>query len=297
MKKIVTVFMAAIFCFGSFADDFTKTLHNFSKTINAFDNTKASPVTESIPEGKDIFPLLWKYAFNEPVLEKNVIAFKAEIKSMDLFQKNFDMVQRVYYKYGIGLQCQESYFTVSQEDANISVLTTKMQVYGVDKNLKRINEPYDNQPKSLVVNSSNILKDLVNDAKNLDDGEYQKWSDLCYSDLTVQQLAGFSAGNQLKAKKWYQAHSIEGKNISENFTFADLKESDREGYEYKLSAIFLNVQGTSMNNIMVTVYSNNDKYMDLKDGQTISVSGKVTKVIYSGEYSSSHVIHSLEIEE
>ena len=223
MKKIVTVFMAALFCLGAFADDFTKTLHNFSKTINAFDSTKASPVTGTIPEGREVFPLLWKYAYNEPVLEKNVIAFKAEIKSIDVHQKSFDMLQRVYFKFGIGLQCQESYFTVSQEASNVSVLTTKMQVFGVDKNLKRINDPYDSQPKSLVTNSTNILNDLVNDAKNLDESEYQKWFDLCYSDLTVQQIAGVSAGNQLKAKKWYRAHSIEGKNILSDFTFADLK--------------------------------------------------------------------------
>ena len=61
--------------------------------------------------------------------------------------------------------------------------------------------------------------------------------------------------------------------------------------------MFISLQGSSMNNILVTIYSNNDKYMDFKDGQTISVQGKVTKVSYTGEYSVNHVISSLEIEE
>ncbi len=291
--------MAALLSLNVFADDFTKSLHNISKTINALDGTKATPATGTIPAGKDIFPIVWKYAYNEPTLEKGVLAFQAEIKSIDLYNKSYEMVQRVYYKFGIGLQCQESFFTVQQEDVNVSVLTTKMHTFGVDRNLKRTNEPYASQPKSLVVNSQNILNDMVKDAETLEEAKYNEWADKCYTNLSVQQLAGATAGNKLKAKKWFEAHPIEGKSIQSEFAFKNLAESDKEGYSYKITGSYMSMNGVDISLILATIYSNDDKCMDFKEGQKISVSGKITKVNYSGtsEFSTKYEISSIVIEE
>ena len=133
----------------------------------------------------------------------------------------------------------------------------------------------------------------------LEEAKYNEWADKCYTNLSVQQLAGATAGNKLKAKKWFEAHPIEGKSIQSEFSFKNLAESDKDGYSYKITGSYMSMNGVDISLIFATIYSNDDKCMDFKEGQKISVSGKITKVNYSGtsEFSTKYEISSIVIEE
>ena len=222
---------------------FSSPFGDLAKTLNSFDTNPAEAAEGTFPEGKDVFPIIWKYVNDEPVLA--------------------DKVQ-----------------------------TTSMINYGVDKNWKKITDGTENQRKALEQNSKNVLQSFIDTASKLSDDDYKQWEEKAYCDIWVQQSVSSQAGNKLKAKKWYNAHPIEGKQVSIPCIFADIQESKNDKYAYMLGAV------VGMENpILIHFYSNNDSYIDLKENQSMVISGTVSNVVYSDEYSLEYCIKVITIEE
>ena len=265
---------------------------DLAKTLNSFDTNPAEAAVGSFPEGKDVFPIIWKYVYDEPVLADKVLDFSAKFNKYNVIANTYTFTQQVIFKFGITLQMQESVITVTQEGNTIKVQTSSMINYGVDKNWKKTTDGTENQRKVLEQNSKNILQTFTETVTQLSDVEYKSWEEKAYSNIWVQQSVALHAGNKLKAKKWYNAHPIEGKQININCFFADINESKNDKYEYVIGAVV----GTEKP-IIINFYSNNDSYIDLIENQSMTIAGTITKVIYSSEYSSDYCIDSLIVEE
>ncbi len=274
MKKLIcTLLLSAVAIFGAIADS---AFGGLAKTLNSFDASKAEAIEGKLPDGRDIFPILWKYVYDEPTLPEKTLAFSAKFNSYNLFKNQYVITQQVTYKFGFSLQMQESKFLVVQDGQKFTVATTSMKTYTVDKNGKKTNDGIDANKKSMNQNSKNIAEDFAKTASSLSTDEYTKWSDSSYSNLFVQQSVWKDAGNKLKAKKWYAAHPIEGKKISVHCGFADIDESKEKGFAYKLNCVT-----NSDKPILITLYSNNDSYLDLKSNQNFNFTGTVKKVNYA----------------
>lgn len=271
---------------------FSSPFGDLAKTLNSFDTNPAEAAEGTFPEGKDVFPIIWKYVNDEPVLADKVLGFTAKINKYNVIANNYTFTQQVIFKFGITLQMQESVINVSQEGNKIKVQTTSMINYGVDKNWKKITDGTENQRKALEQNSKNVLQSFIDTASKLSDDDYKQWEEKAYCDIWVQQSVSSQAGNKLKAKKWYNAHPIEGKQVSIPCIFADIQESKNDKYAYMLGAV------VGMENpILIHFYSNNDSYIDLKENQSMVISGTVSNVVYSDEYSLEYCIKVITIEE
>ena len=291
MKKILcALFVSLATVTGIFADS---TFSDLAKTLNSFDSSKSEAISGKLPDSRDIFPILWKYVYDEPTLPEKTLAFSAKLNGYDVMKNQFIITQQVSYKFGFSLQMQESKFLVTQDGQNFSVATSSVKTFTIDKNGKKTNNGIDGNKKSMTQNSKNIAADLEKTASSLSAEDYAKWSDAAYSDLLVQQSVSKLAGNKLKAKKWYSAHPLEGKKIKASCFFANIDESKNGKFAYKLSCV---TGGEKP--ILITFYSNNDSYLDLKSNQTLSFSGTVSKVNYAdSDFDLDYCIKSVEIEE
>lgn len=294
MKKNLLLVLAVLICTNVFAGP----LGDLANALSSGSDSSATPVEGTLSEEKDVFPILWKWTHSEIALQDGVLGASIEMKSFDVMAKTYSINQKVYFKYGFGLQCQEGDYIIKQEGTKITVTTTSLVTYAVDKNFKRKTDPIKNQPKTLVEYSKSILDSLVKDASEIDATEYNEWFDKCYTDLIVQQSAGVAAGNKLKAKKWYEAHPIIGKTIETQATMSQLSESKKTDYAYQMNVLLINIDKNYVEtNISITVYSNDDAVLDYKQGQTVKIKGKITDVKYTGDYAQYYVINSLTIEE
>ena len=295
MKKIsclwlvFTLLVVKVFS-GPFGD--------LAKSLNSLDSRPVEAMEGTFPDGKDLFPILWKYVYDEPVLEgktlggEKTLGFSAKLNKYNVITNSFVFTQQVTYKFGINLQMQESVVSVTQEGNKIKVQTSSFRTFGVDKTGKKTTDGVEAGKKLMEQNSSNIMQSLIDTALNISQDDYKVWEEKAYSNIWVQQSVALDAGNKLKAKKWYNAHPLEGKNVCISCIFTDIKESKNDKYEYMIGAV------VGMENpIIIYFYSNNDSYIDLKTNQSMEITGTITKVNYSGEYSSDYCIESLVIEE
>ena len=116
--------------------------------------------------------------------------------------------------------------------------------------------------------------------------KYKSLEKKAYSDLQLQIIAGKQAPNKLKAKKWYENHPIEGEEVDVVFNFYSLAESDNSEYAYVLSGL--------KDLTVITVYSNNDNYIDYVEGSKVTTKGVVNKVRYSENYDEIKTIEIVE---
>lgn len=280
----------AMLSVAAFADD---TFSDLAKTLNVLDSSKAEAASGTLSNGREIFPILWKYVYDEPTLPEKTLAFSAKLSGFDVMKNQYVVIQQVTYKFGFSLQMQESKFVVVQDGANFTVSTASLKTFTVDKTGKKTNNGIDANKKSMNQNSKNIAADLANTAASLSEYDYKKWSDAAFSDLIVQQSVSKAAGNKLKAKRWYESHPIVGKRITFSCFFANIDESKDGKFAYKLSCV---TGGEKP--ILVTVYSNNDSYLDLKSNQSMTISGTVTKVNYAdSDFDLDYCIKSVVVEE
>lgn len=232
-----------------------------------------------IPDGREVFPVIWKYTHSDLTGgDAKVISANANIKRVNVIDNQYTFGLKIIFKFGIGLQCQESNIVVTVDGKSFIVNTERMVTYNVDKNGKRTSDPLDNAAKSLAQNSVNIKNDLEKDLKELSEDDYQKWYNSAFYDIDVQAEISNYAANKLKAKRWYQAHPIEGKDVEFDFFFTSIDESKEPGYAYKLSGM---VGFDPEKSILCYFFSNDDKYLDTQDNQFIHVKGNVKKVSYS----------------
>lgn len=292
MKKTLLVIGACIFFISNvFAGPFGDIANNLNAIASS--NATSSDVFEgNIPEGQDLYPIIYRYTHDEIVKADKVVDAKIVLKKANLIEDEYQIGSQVYFKFGIGLQCQDSVFTVKKDGDKYKVITTKFETYNVDKKGKQSGDPITANIKTMNANSKNVITGIDNTFNNTKDDEYKHWEDLAYSDIKIQCNLGEQAPNRLKAKKWYTAHSLEGKDVELNFTFIDIKETKKTGYAYEVAGLLVGNP-----EVLIYFYSNNDDFIDVKSETVVPIKGKVSSVKYSGEYEVDYKIKAIMIDE
>ena len=267
---------------------------DLADNINSFDPNSVEAVKGTLPNGRDILPLLWKYAASEADPAHKVLAFDVQFKGINPIDNDYAFVQEVTFKFG-GLQKQVSKVLVSQEGQDFFVKTVSLKTYNVDSEGKPKDAGVANSKKSCNVNSKNIVGDLVKISRELKDDDYKKLAVDAYSSLTVQVAVGETAINKLKAKKWYSSHSMEGQNTTGRILVANVDESKRDGYAYMIQGVGFGV--AIPEKTVVNFFTNNDDLIDVKAGNVLKISGKAVKVEYNDNGVGSYYISSIIVEE
>ena len=114
-----------------------------------------------------------------------------------------------------------------------------------------------------------------------------------YSCLPCYYAAAGLAGNKLKAKEWYNEHSIEGLAISDTYNFMGIDESKDPDFAYELKFSFFD---SELKIHFFSVLSNNDSYIDLKQNTDAKVEGIIRSVQFS-DFGNDYKISNLVIVE
>lgn len=289
MKKILCFIGTCIVCMSSI---FAGPFGDLAKTINSFDSGAADTFEGNIPEGQDLFPIIYRYTHDEIQKSDKIVDAAVTLKEANVLENAYTVHTALYFKFGIGYQCQETIFKISAEGNKFKVVTTYMVNFNVDKNGKRTGNDIPAATKSMNINSQNVVADIEKSFSTTKGEVYDHWADLGYSDLSIQIDVGKYASNKLKAKKWYEKHSLESKKITLNFMFMDINESSSDGPAYRLSGLLAGAP-----EVLVSFYTDDDKFLDAKNGATYEITGTVKKVEYSSQLTNEYKIRSLEIVE
>lgn len=274
MKKIIGLMVvlglgASLFAAGS-------GFGSLSKNLKALDGTKVSAATAELAEGRDLFPIVWHYTHSEIAVQDKVIAADYHLDKMNVFDDSYQITTKRYSKGLVGQPvCQESVLEVTCENNTISVLTKKMVQYNCDKNLKRTGDIIEEQKSTMNAQAKAFADSFAEYSKNISDDDYNTLCDSAYCNLETQKSVAETAANSLKAKKWYEKHSMVGKTVEFSMMFTDIKESKEKGFEYEVGGLY--------GLLPITVLSNNDDYIDVKSETTVKIKGVVKDVYYSSD--------------
>ncbi len=289
-KSFLVGFASLMLCGNIFAA--SSGFGSLMKSLNSLDGSKVEPVVVETVEGRDLFPIIWKMTHEELPVEGKVVGAKNTLNYANVIENEYEVITYVYFKNGLGLSCEETQLQIKADKTNISVLTVSMYTYNVNKQAERTGDKLENQKSSMNKKATTVADGLLNSLKNISDDEYQKWFYAAYYNLDTQIAVSSYAANKLKAKKWYEKYSLEGKEISIKFLFADIKESKSGTYSYELGGLYGSYQP-----VLVTVYTNNDEYIDVATDSSITINGVVKNITYSGDYDTDYRIKSITIEE
>ncbi|MBR1403181.1 MAG: hypothetical protein IJ558_03280 [Treponema sp.] len=263
---------------------------------------EAKPATGTLPADAELLPVVWNFLYAKPAEGDKTIRQIKKFDKLDVINNDYEFTQVLIYKFGLGLQGQESKLKITGTGNSFTVETLDMRTYNVDKDGKKLTsknstrDTEQNPKSSWTKNSANIAKELEERAATLKKDGYDEWLEKATYNLTVYAAVGRFSANRLKAKKWYGEHPIEGKKL-ENVPFyvSNIDESKKAGYAYMLKG--MSVLNKAEDTPLVTVYSNNDAYIDLKDDQFIEISGTIEKVDFSGDYDKDYKVTAIVITE
>ncbi len=272
MKRLFGFVVAAMIASSVFAGPFS----DLGNTLSSLDSSQTAEISGKLPEGRDILPILWKYAFEEQVYTKTVLGFFVVFKSMNPTENVYVFDQAVVFKFGVGLQRQDSRVVVKQNGQTFTVQTKGMSTYNVDSEGNRKTSPVQNPPKSCNANSKNIAGELEKNAKSLSADDYKKWSDEAYYNLLTQTATAATATNKLKAKKWYSTYNMEDQRIKGRILVGNIDESKKQGFAYMVQGIAMEVDVPK--DTIVNFYTNNDSFVDAKAGDILEISGVCKEV-------------------
>ncbi|MBR5096014.1 MAG: hypothetical protein IK094_02780, partial [Treponema sp.] len=171
MKKIIGVAFAFVVAASAL---FAGPFGDLAKGIGSLDMSKTEPAVGKLPDGRDVLPVIFKYANDDSTPDKRVIDSYVKFTDMNPVDKEYSFVQGVVFKFGVALQKQESEVTVKQEGGGFSVVTLSMITVNVDKNGNETGKPVSNPTSTLNKNSKNIAGDIEKMAKALSDDEYKE---------------------------------------------------------------------------------------------------------------------------
>lgn len=289
MKKLL---FAAATCAAIMSNVFAGPFGDLGKTLSAFDSSAPEAVEGNIPEGQDLLPIIYRYTHDEVAKGEKIIAATATLKVANPLEDAYEIETEEYFKYGIGNQCQASVFTVQKVDGKFQVVTTSVLTYSADKKCNKSGDPIAGSAKKMNAYSKNMVAVLEEMFSKTTGDEYKKWEEAAYSDLDIHRSVAKFAPNRIKAKKWYDSHPLEGKNIEIKFAASSIKESKKKGYSYELSGMLWGTIDT-----IVHFYCNNDEYADLKTGSAVTVKGKVSEIRYSPDHAREFRIEAINIVE
>ena len=253
-----------------------------------------------LPEGRELLPILWKYAFEQPVQQneeslknggKIIKSFKVILQEINPISNEYVFEEWGVYKDSPAYFKKENkQFSVRQDGQNITVdvLKDKWGIYTIyEKDVK----PKDWNDFTRFSDGQELINIFLKSAKNMSDDEYNKWYDMAFYSIAIQNAVSSAATNKLKAKQWYTAHSMVGKDVSTAIIVTNIDESIRKGYSYKVVGSAID----SANRIAIEFYTNNDKYIDIAKGTKITIGGTAAEVNYSD--TQDYRIKSIVIEE
>ncbi|MBQ9206954.1 MAG: hypothetical protein IJ158_09605 [Treponema sp.] len=300
MKKSLTLVLALLSACVITSPIFAGPLGGLGKSLLGSDEAK--PATGTLPADVELLPVVWNLLYSTPAEGDKTIRQIKKFDKLDVINNEYEFTQVLIYKFGLGLQGQESKLKITGNGNSVTVETLDMRTYNVDKEGKKITsknsvKTSEQNPKSSwSKNSANIVKELEERANALKKGGYDEWLEKATYNLTVYTAVGRFSANRLKAKKWYGEHPIEGKKVEKvPFYVSNIDESKKAGYAYMLGG--MSVLNKAEDTPLVTVYSNNDAYIDLKDDQFIEISGTVEKVNFSNDYDKDYKVTSIVITE
>lgn len=284
-KKLLTILVLSAITSTVFAA--SSGLGSLVKSLNALDNTKAEPGVVELKENRDLFPVLLELTKKDlPITDDKTVSYKLSFESFNFISNSYIMKTKEIYKFGIGLQCKDVKYSITCNNNSIIVDVLDSCSYSVNRLGEQSTEKISDSMK--VKNQygklfSELLKVCIN---KIGEEEYKSLEKKAYSDLQLQIIAGKQAPNKLKAKKWYENHPIEGEEVDVVFNFYSLAESDNSEYAYVLSGL--------KDLTVITVYSNNDNYIDYVEGSKVTTKGVVNKVRYSENYDEIKTIEIVE---
>jgi len=291
MKKIIGVFTAIALGSIMFAGPFG----DLAKTIGKTSSAPVSDVLEgTIPEGKELGVYLWKMDKDQLKNEDSKVTYSDyELTKSSFLENKFEITQKIIFKFGLGLQCQESAFDISGENGSYKISITKMVTYNVDKNGEATSNPLDNSSKS----QSTCLKDFgesfASYLSNMSDEEYGQLYDDCFYSLQVQNRIGFGAANRLKGKRWFEKHPMIGRQVEYKATFKNVSETRKSPKSLDIIWEYKNLMGYTetpkksltvecvVDGIVLVLFTDNEDFIDFEKGQECTIKGKVINAAYS----------------
>ena len=296
MKKIVLgSLILAVFANSIFAKPNSNSLfNNINKLANSMDKTEVKGVEGAIPEGKTLrggFYLLTQVQPEDLGAKiKNVII---DIKSIDLLNDSYSLRMKTVSKIAIGFSCQDSTVTIAKTDNGFISKVEKLTSYACDINGSAIGEVRDMSAKYFNEIAKWHTEEIISLCEKTSDEEFSKADSRLITTLPCYYAVSNTAGNKLKAKKWYNEHPIEGLPISDTYNFWSIDESKDPDYAYELKFSFFD---NDLQAHFFSVLSNNDSYIDLKEGTKVKVEGTIRSVKFS-DFGNDYKISNLVIVE
>lgn len=296
MKKIVLgSLILAVFANSIFAKPNSNSLfNNINKLANSMDKTEVKGVEGAIPEGKTLrggFYLLTQVQPEDLGAKiKNVII---DIKSIDLLNDSYSLRMKTVSKIAIGFSCQDSTVTIAKTDNGFISKVEKLTSYACDINGSAIGEVRDMSAKYFNEIAKWHTEEIISLCEKTSDEEFSKADSRLLTTLPCYYAVSNTAGNKLKAKKWYNEHPIEGLPISDTYNFWSIDESKDPDYAYELKFSFFD---NDLQAHFFSVLSNNDSYIDLKEGTKVKVEGTIHSVKFS-DFGNDYKISNLVIVE
>lgn len=243
------------------------------QNLNGFTKTKVA--TGTVPEGKTLLPAVYEYVKGFNVAEGNVGA--CDFLAFDVTNDFYRIKQSIIYKAGLGFSNQTTLFEVSLDGNVFTVNTTEMTNTTVDKKGKAIG-PVRDAANSSLTKSNKITVECLEKIFSSDDETWKKLNEKAYSDIDVIICFANNAANKIKAKKFFNDHPVEGKNIEFKFVFYEIDESNVEGYAYKLSGLYTCRFTKEVSPVAIYFYSNDDSLAEKNNGSVIEVKGKIDSI-------------------
>ncbi len=296
MKKIfLGSLILAVFANSIFAKPNSNSLfNNINKLANSMDKTEVKGFEGAIPEGKTLrggFYLLTQVQPEDLGAKiKNVII---DIKSIDLLNDSYSLRMKTVSKIAIGFSCQDSTVTIAKTDNGFISKVEKLTSYACDINGSAIGEVRDMSAKYFNEIAKWHTEEIISLCEKTSDEEFSKADSRLLTTLPCYYAVSNTAGNKLKAKKWYNEHPIEGLPISDTYNFWSIDESKDPDYAYELKFSFFD---NDLQAHFFSVLSNNDSYIDLKEGTKVKVEGTIRSVKFS-DFGNDYKISNLVIVE
>ena len=211
MKKIVLgSLILAVFANSIFAKPNSNSLfNNINKLANSMDKTEVKGVEGAIPEGKTLrggFYLLTQVQPEDLGAKiKNVIM---DIKSIDLLNDSYSLRMKTVSKIAIGFSCQDSTVTIAKTDNGFISKVEKLTSYACDINGSAIGEVRDMSAKYFNEIAKWHTEEIISLCEKTSDEEFSKADSRLLTTLPCYYAVSNTAGNKLKAKKWYNEHPI-----------------------------------------------------------------------------------------
>lgn len=298
MKKllVLTLSCAALACslFAKPKSGATSLLGNIEKMANSLDKSEINGVEGTLPEGKTLRGAVYLFTELQPdASDTKIKGYLPEIKSIDLLNDCYKINLRVISKIAIGLSCEESLAVISPSANGFLVKIESYKTYACNPDASVVGDKRDMSPKYFDKLAKWYADTLIELCTNTSDEDFKNADSKVITSLRNYCAVADIAANKLKAKKWYNEHSIEGLPISGTYYFWGIDESKVDGFSYELQFAFFD---SNLKTHFFSVLSNNDSYIDLKENTEVKFNGVVRSVKFS-DFGNDYKVSNIVIEE